>query len=93
MYRPVKPNMTVDELSEYDPISHEILMLILRNAAQNVYKKDPSQGLEKCLEEVIDLLNRGYIKVLTDDENDLVRIGIFNPLTGQYNAEQMVKDE
>ena len=93
MYYPTKPSMTVDELAEQDELSHEILMLILRRAAKNVYDRDPSQGLEKCLEEVIDLLNRGYIKVITDDEAEMVRLGIFNPLTGKYNAEQMVDDE
>ena len=93
MYSPVKPEMTVDELAEHDSLDHEILMVILNEAAKNVYRQDPSQGLERCLEEIIDLLNRGYIKVITDDDLEMIRLGIFNPLTGKYNAEHMVDDE
>lgn len=92
MYRPEPPKMTVDEIAEQDPMSHAIIMVILTEVAKNVYRQDPSQGLEKCLEEVIDLLDRGYIKILFDDESEMTWIGVFNPLTGRYNAENMVED-
>ena len=86
MYKPVPPEMSVEEIADYNPIAYQIVMVILTEAAKNVYRYDPSQGLEKCLEELIDMLDRGYIKILFDDESEMTCIGVFNPLTGQYNT-------
>jgi hypothetical protein len=84
MYEPRAPNVTVDELAVQDPISHRIVMLMLMKGARGMYQADPSDGLERCLEDAIDLLNTGYIKILFNEEEDMITLGMFDPSSGEY---------
>jgi hypothetical protein len=40
--------------------------------------------LERCLEDAIDLLNTGYIKILFNEEEDMITLGMFDPSSGEY---------
>lgn len=91
-YSPVIPDITVEQLEQDDPESYELLMELLFQAARNAYMKNQNIGLEACLEDTIALYNKGYIKLLYDEEAEYLSMGVFNPLTGRYYAQEQSVD-
>jgi hypothetical protein len=88
MYEPQKPLVSVQELEETDPESYDFLMRVFSMLAVDIYKASPETnelGLEKNIETLIELQDKGLIKLMYDDEQEMIRIGIFNPLTGDYH--------
>jgi hypothetical protein len=87
-YYPTLPPMTFEELQESDPDAHEVLNHILFEAAKNVYACSPEIGLEAIFEDTISLYNKGFINLLYDDEEEEVKLGVFNPATGRYYLQE-----
>lgn len=91
-HSPVKPEMTVEQLQEDDFEAYEVLMEFLFQAARNAHLEKPDIGLEAVLEDTISLYNKGYIKLLYDEEAEYLSMGVFNPLTGKYYSTEQAVD-
>lgn len=92
MYEPRPPHMTMNELRKKDSLSFEIVMMVVRNAALQLYHANPatySMGLEKCEEAILQMIDEGTAKLMWDEDeddpaDDQVWVGYFNSATGQY---------
>lgn len=85
-FQPEKPSMQVEDLRETDPISYKILIHVLTQAATECYANPAVRpnGLEGTLETLIGLVDKGIVKISYDEEDDVVSLTVFNPLTGKY---------
>lgn len=93
-FEPEPPAMTLLELEENEPECYEVLIAILRSAAQHTYYSSPScreMGLEMVLETYISLFEKGFVKLQwnedADDDEPALFLATFNPLTGKYRVE------
>jgi len=85
IHEPEKPNLTFDELKENNEEAYCDFCSIALEFASKICKEDPESrklGLEGCQEIVLNLIEKGYIKLV--EYPDGIGVEVFNPLTGQY---------
>jgi len=81
-----KPKVKVNELREIDQLAFDTVMKIFYDFAIDIYEESPEaqqMGLEKTLETVVELVDKGLIKILVTDDN-IPRLSVYDPEIGDY---------
>ena len=88
MYTPILPTVTLAELREDSPEQYRLFNAILMNFAKDVYSNEVGckYGLEGCIETMESLVEKGHIKLIWNEEDDTIALGVFNPSTGNYET-------
>ncbi len=97
MHKPQSPVITINELRSQNDLAFQILMEVVRHAAQQLYHASSAThdfGLEKCEEIILHMLEEGTAKIIQiedefDEAEDQFWIGYFNSATGEYQLPQL----
>ncbi len=81
--KPFLPEIPNKKMEELDEDSRKLIFEILMPYASKMQKLN--FGVEGSLEIMEGLINKGWIKILWDEENDSACVGIFNFKTGKYD--------
>lgn len=86
-HKPSLPIITLMELEEINPEAFRAVSDIAYQYAKIFYKTDPvcrELGLEMNVQTILGLIDKGWVKILYNEETDDIFLGVFQPSIGEY---------